>query len=480
MEALHDVAACVAPSTTMISKSKLEARFVMFNRGNWTELIRASAKCDDLAAVSRRRHARRQGIDDDLKRRVARAEMLVHYGELSSARQALEGASLAPGNQETLNMLRDESRRPPRLRDPLPEELLNLVPEDRFELDEDRFCRNLRSARRGAAEGPSGVTTEHLRPLLDDVRGMRLLSCLASNLAVADVPEVAVQMVRVGRLTALTKPDGGVRGIVAGDVVRRLVSRTIAQQLSAAVETVTAPHQYALSTKAGTECIAHVLQSLTELHPEATVTSIDGISAYDLISREAMLQGLARVEGGRSALPFVRLFYGAPSEYLWEDESGTTHRIPQGEGGEQGDAMMPLLFCLGQHEALRATQEQLRDGEHLLAFLDDIYMVTRPDRVGPCMRLSRRTSTCTLVFASIAGRQKSGTKPASDPQRVMHWRGSRASGIHVQLCGRGQEFPRMSKGSKFLGPRSAMRTSWRRIWSLCWLNTTLSSVASPR
>ena len=58
------------------------------------------------------------------------------------------------------------------------------------------------------------------------------------------------------------------------------------------------------------------------------MTSIDGISPYDLISREAMLQGLARLEEGRSALPFVRLFYGTPSEYLWEDESGTTHKIP--------------------------------------------------------------------------------------------------------------------------------------------------------
>ena len=35
------------------------------------------------------------------------------------------------------------------------------------------------------------------------------------------------------------------------------------------------------------------------------------------------------------ALPFVRMFYGRPSEYLWEDDSGTVHRIPQGEGGER-------------------------------------------------------------------------------------------------------------------------------------------------
>ena len=43
------------------------------------------------------------------------------------------------------------------------------------------------------------------------------------------MPEVAVAAVRSGRMTALSKDDGGVRGIVTGDVVRRLVARTIAQ-----------------------------------------------------------------------------------------------------------------------------------------------------------------------------------------------------------------------------------------------------------
>ena len=95
------------------------------------------------------------------------------------------------------------------------------------------------------------MTTEHLRPLLDDVRRMRLLSCLASNLAVADVPEVAIQMVRVGRLAALAKPEGGVWSIVASDVVRRFGVQN--HCLNRAMETATAPHQHDLSTKAGTE-----------------------------------------------------------------------------------------------------------------------------------------------------------------------------------------------------------------------------------
>ena len=62
--------------------------------------------------------------------------------------------------------------------------------------------------------------------------------------------------------------------------------------------------------------MAHILQGLTEMNPEATVTSIDGVSAYDLISKESMLTGLRNVMGGNAALPYVRLFYGRPSVYV--------------------------------------------------------------------------------------------------------------------------------------------------------------------
>ena len=50
------------------------------------------------------------------------------------------------------------------------------------------------------------------------------------------------------------------------------------------------------------------------------------------------------------------MFYGDHSTYLWEDDVGTVHHIEQGEGGEQGDVLMPLLFSLGQNAALQAVQ----------------------------------------------------------------------------------------------------------------------------
>ena len=76
------------------------------------------------------------------------------------------------------------------------------------------------------------------------------------------VPDEIVDVVRLGRLTALQKPSGGVRGIVAGDIIRRLVARSMP---SSAVEHATAPFQYALTTKSGAEYIAHALQTLTDL-----------------------------------------------------------------------------------------------------------------------------------------------------------------------------------------------------------------------
>ena len=33
---------------------------------------------------------------------------------------------------------------------------------------------------------------------------------------------------------------------------------------------------------------------------------------------------------------------------------GVTKHISQGEGGEQGDPLMPMLFALGQHRSLVA------------------------------------------------------------------------------------------------------------------------------
>ena len=99
--------------------------------------------------------------------------------------------------------------------------------------------------------------------------------------------------------------------------------------------------------------------------------------------RAAMLGRLERMPRASDILPFVRLSYAQPSTYSWFDEEGERKVVTQAEGGEQGDPLMPLLFSIGIQGALEQVARLLKPGEHLCAFLDDIYMVCEPERVRP-------------------------------------------------------------------------------------------------
>ena len=153
------------------------------------------------------------------------------------------------------------------------------------------------------------------------------------------------------------------RGIATGDVFRRLVSR----------------YQYALSTRAGTDSLAALLRAATELDLEATTVSVDGRSAYDSVSRAAIMGKLKEV--APQILRFVRSPYARVStySYLWWDDSGRCHEIAQAERGRAGRLPRTAL-ALCQHDALAAAARQLEAGEFLAAFLDDIYVVTSPSR----------------------------------------------------------------------------------------------------
>ena len=113
------------------------------------------------------------------------------------------------------------------------------------------------------------MTSDHLFPMLENDGDSQRLVEVASALAMARVPEEIIEAIRLGRLTDSTEQARRrVRGIVVGDILRRMVAWTLAKQISKKVEEATAPFQYALSTKAGCECVAHMLQSLTDLSPE--------------------------------------------------------------------------------------------------------------------------------------------------------------------------------------------------------------------
>ena len=175
---------------------------------------------------------------------------------------------------------------------------------------------------------------------------------LLQSFARAEVPADVAAALRLGRLTALKKDNGKVRGIVAGSVFRRLTCKALAKQFADDFLAATSPFQFALQTRAGTEALAHALQFLTDFDEDTVVVSLDGVGAFDHVKRSAFFKKLHAVESLRPLLPLVSLLYGSESRFLWKDAKGTTHTIRQAEGGEQGDPLMPALYALAQHDGL--------------------------------------------------------------------------------------------------------------------------------
>ena len=51
---------------------------------------------------------------------------------------------------------------------------------------------------------------------------------------------------------------------------------------------------------------------------------------------------------------------------------------------------MPALFCLGLHDSLVSATARLNPGEHLVAYLDDVYIVSGRDRAKATHMISSR------------------------------------------------------------------------------------------
>ena len=356
-----------------VGRAKIEARFEMFRQGKWVELV-----ANNMAAQSHaNRGTRDQQRDSPAEAKLDQCIGRCRLGELSHARAALMGATLAPFTEATYASLTDETRRPSKLLQAVSQSVRDFIPDAEIELDTKLYLDNVRRARRGKAPGPSGLRNEHQRALLDDVDLQYLQASIASQLARGRIPEPVREAMALGRLTAFNKKDGGLRGITSGDVMRRTVARTLAQQHAAAFMSITAPHQYALSTRAGVDVVALLVRSLTDADPDLTVASLDGIGAYDHVRRAAFLQKMVDEESVRPLLPFVKLWYGTGgSTYLWNGQI-----IHQGEGIEQGDPLAPALFALAMVDPLNEAAELLGPGEYLFAFLDDVYCLAQPSRI---------------------------------------------------------------------------------------------------
>ena len=149
------------------------------------------------------------------------------------------------GTDDPLAQLRDPTKRPPVQLKSFSDVTTNYQPDASVRLDKIKLPRNFRSARKGSAPGPNGLRTTYLKPVLEYEQATNNLVEVATRLANADVPNEATRALKLCFLTALRKggpgvtdargPSSRVRGLAVGDCLRRLVSKTRAQQYASSL-----------------------------------------------------------------------------------------------------------------------------------------------------------------------------------------------------------------------------------------------------
>ena len=129
---------------------------------------------------------------------------------------------------------------------------------------------------------------------------------------------VGTDLFMMATMTALRKPDGSVRGITGNNI-----------------------HQFAMSTRAGTDCVGNAIRATTDHNPRTTVLSIDG-GAHHVLQRDA--KQVARGGEPPRVVAFrLECFPSLGVPYHWQQKGRQQRQIRQCEGVEQGDP--PCAFC---------------------------------------------------------------------------------------------------------------------------------------
>jgi hypothetical protein len=181
----------------------------------------------------------------------------------------------------------------------------------------------------------------------------------------------------LAELTPLRKPDGGLRPIAVGDMIYRLATKAIVRHSNR--RDFLLPYQFGVGSKGGVEPVVRAVERALEDtldRPYTHLTSLDFSNAFNTVDRTDIAEGL------RQYAPILyragRWAYGCTSSLVLGSPEGR-HIITSAQGVRQGDPMGPLMFSLGIRSLLRDLASALGPDRLILAYLDDLYILSPDD-----------------------------------------------------------------------------------------------------
>ena len=282
---------------------------------------------------------------------------------------------------------------------------LPIVPE----VAPDLVAQCLRAFPAETSPGPTGLRVQHLKDACVAGGTDAFLSHLAGVvqlLARGRAPHFVAPVLAGAGLVALPKPNGGVRPIAVGEIMRRLTGKCLMKIVRADAHNHFWPLQVGVAVPHGAEIAIHTVRAWLRRHRTSNakvLVKLDFANAFNQVSRTTVLQE------ARAHFPALARWatwcYGQPTRLQFGG-----HVLESRSGVQQGDPLGPLLFSAALQPVAALLRQQGLD--IAVFYLDDGVLAGDLAAVAAALQqLQQRASAvglhlnlakCELVVAGTA------------------------------------------------------------------------------
>ncbi|CAK9061121.1 unnamed protein product [Durusdinium trenchii] len=252
------------------------------------------------------------------------------------------------------------------------------------EIGLELVSRCLRAFPKETAPGPWGLRIVYLKEAC--VAGgsealMTQLTAVVSLLSQGRAPAFVASVLAGAGLVALPKPNGGVRPIAVGEILRRLAGKYLMSLVREDAQSYFWPAQVGVAVPGGAEKAIHTVRAWRRRHwnsPHKVALKLDFSNAFNTVSRAAVLSAVS--EHFPSLSRWATWCYQRPTRLQFADWV-----VESKAGVQQGDPLGPLFFPA----AIQPLAQDLRNTGLDLAvhYLDDGILAGDVAAVSQALRL---------------------------------------------------------------------------------------------
>ena len=202
-------------------------------------------------------------------------------------------------------------------------------------------------------------------------------SALLQRIALGRIPTLALGAIHSARVLALDRPEANkVRPLALGNLHRRLISKAITKTFTTRIQEALGESEYSLGANGAAEGMHKAVLIDLDQRPNAVKASFDISNAHNEFCRESAVEEVKTHVP--AMLPWLKGHFATKVAHVYLGEEGTHHTIEKSRGGDQGDAVVAVIFplvyrrvTLELHKAAAAIDPESRE----YTYQDDVELI---------------------------------------------------------------------------------------------------------